>query len=113
MSDRCWTAGAPGIIVCASAIRAGATPRGTIVGASIRPAEESNGGSTVVSGSGSIAAWLAACAATGGGGVSTPVAVVRRRPALQRGQPFAEAGTSLPQRVQTMGCELGGFGTTR
>src|SRR6266545_1820687 len=37
-----------------------------------------------------------------GGGVWTPVAVVRTRLALQRGQLFAEKGISLPQRLQTM-----------
>ena len=37
-----------------------------------------------------------------GGGVWRPVAVVRTRPALQRGQLFAETGISLPQRLQTM-----------
>jgi hypothetical protein len=38
-----------------------------------------------------------------GGGVWTPVAVVRTRPALQRGQLCAETGISLPQRAQNMG----------
>ena len=37
-----------------------------------------------------------------GGGVWTPVALVRTRLALHRGQLFAETGSSLPQRLQTI-----------
>src|SRR6185436_4385973 len=37
-----------------------------------------------------------------GGGVWTPVALVRTRLALHRGQLFAETGISLPQRLQTI-----------
>ena len=38
-----------------------------------------------------------------GGGVWRPVAVVRPRLALQRGQLLAETGISLPQRLQNIG----------
>ena len=50
-------------------------------------------------------------AGAAGGGVCTPAAVLRMRPALQRGQLLAETGISLPQRLQTIGIALACAGT--
>ena len=91
------TGGIPGTIVCASANDgplADGEPGGIVIASP-------NGGGVFT--------------AEGGGGVWTPAAVVLARLVLHRGQLFAEAGNSLPQRLQTIDNHAftGGAGSAR
>ena len=119
------TGGIPGTIVCASANDgplADGEPGGIVIaspnGGGVFTTEEADGPSAGVKPGRMVGAspnGSGVFTAEGGGGVWTPAAVVLARLVLHRGQLFAEAGNSLPQRLQTIDNHAftGGAGSVR